>query len=510
MVTTAKHLQALSKDINWDRLKNDYKALLFAVKTPINQEFKHQKRRLLMEGTTKVTKKKKAKETLVYIPNTKKAKAKKVKMNNEGNSKIDFSKKVKSLSKTKKCKTVKVDTIESDLQRRMKSFTAQKPYGKVYKKVSKNYILIPKETSHVTYKDYNQKTKKAKGYNYKSLKSSSKGGSYSTTKSAKGKTQKYYGGTKTKVSKSAKDEFRIICEDEDDSIPTAPPSYLPFPTQPPSATPTTGKSPVIASPTSAPTSGLPTVVNTLPTISTFPTMLPSVTNSDVPSMGPSISSVPTKTGTTKKPSSSPTISLTPSIEPSFSPSEEKTEMPSWNPSTTVLPSQSPTEDFYRYDAGNCPDPGATGLDCAPKELRKICDRYDENGSFEKCWEICKPSFCCIHDAENNYLAPSCSGDENCAQYAYCYIIWFHFHDTFGPATYLNIEKEGIDFFDVDNVRVQGIFKEGGTSEDAFFDQLYFHHFDNVALILSKGLGDDNKFDYPTVFEDPNNWQESEE
>jgi hypothetical protein len=52
---------------------------------------------------------------------------------------------------------------------------------------------------------------------------------------------------------------------------------------------------------------------------------------------------------------------------------------------------------YTYDKGNCPDVGDVAkLPCAPDDLKKLCDKYDDMGSFRKCFDACKPSFCCIH------------------------------------------------------------------------------------------------------------------
>jgi hypothetical protein len=53
--------------------------------------------------------------------------------------------------------------------------------------------------------------------------------------------------------------------------------------------------------------------------------------------------------------------------------------------------------IYTYDKGNCPDVGdVASLPCAPDDLEKLCDKYDDMGSFRKCFDACKPSFCCIH------------------------------------------------------------------------------------------------------------------
>lgn len=102
-------------------------------------------------------------------------------------------------------------------------------------------------------------------------------------------------------------------------------------------------------------------------------------------------------------------------------------------------------------------------------------------------ELCKPSFCCIHDAdpELNPTAPSCSNDENCAQYAYCYIIWYKFHDTLGPAPYLNVEQVD-DFFDVSNSEVRGNLDD---DIDDFYLQLYFHHFDTDSEVFDEAETD---------------------
>jgi hypothetical protein len=52
---------------------------------------------------------------------------------------------------------------------------------------------------------------------------------------------------------------------------------------------------------------------------------------------------------------------------------------------------------YTYEKGNCPDPGDVAkVPCAPDDLEKICDKYDDAGSLRKCFNACKPSFCCIH------------------------------------------------------------------------------------------------------------------
>lgn len=224
---------------------------------------------------------------------------------------------------------------------------------------------------------------------------------------------------------------------------------------------------------------------------------------------------PTPTPKTRDPTPNPTRNPTPSPTPN--PTQNPTPNPTQNPTSAPIPdgSQSPSvshkptleKGIYRYDKGNCPASGAEGVPCAEEtNIRKVCNRYDEEfGSFRKCWDICKPAFCCIHDANPalNYLAPSCSKDENCAQYAYCYIVWFKFHDTFGPATFLNVEQEG-NFFDVDNDEVRGDKNLG----DEFFDQLYFHHFDDVDEALDKGRNPAGDFELDEFFENDKYWDMS--
>lgn len=78
-------------------------------------------------------------------------------------------------------------------------------------------------------------------------------------------------------------------------------------------------------------------------------------------------------------------------------------------------------------------------------------------------------------------------------------MWFKFHDTFGPATYLNVEQDG-PFYDVPNSEVRGD-KVG----EEFFDQLYFHHFDDVEAVLNAGTSDAGSFQLSLIFEDPNYW-----
>ena len=239
----------------------------------------------------------------------------------------------------------------------------------------------------------------------------------------------------------------------------------------------------------------------------IPSVNLSVINSPHPSSTPSShpTSSPVKKGPTTTPNSDPTKVPTksPSKSPLKSPSKSPTKGPLKSPSKTptkgptVTPTTSaPVVARYEYSQGNCPNPGSTGLACAQdKNLREICDKYHPDGSFRVCWEQCRESFCCIHDANplTNDYAPSCSTDENCAQYAYCYLVWWKFHDTIGPAVYLRV-KQNDDFFDVDDDEA----KQPPVLGDDFFQQLYLHHFNDPDLFIdeaSSGTGVVDKHEY---------------
>ena len=104
--------------------------------------------------------------------------------------------------------------------------------------------------------------------------------------------------------------------------------------------------------------------------------------------------------------------------------------------------------------------------------------------------ICKtisPSCCrilrrCSADAPpaSYTLAPSCYQDVNCAQYGYCYIVWWKLHDTVGPATSLRVEQND-DFFDITATEID----EDPNNAD-FYIEMLFHHFDNSTAIVELG------------------------
>ncbi len=53
---------------------------------------------------------------------------------------------------------------------------------------------------------------------------------------------------------------------------------------------------------------------------------------------------------------------------------------------------------YNYSLGNCPGAGNSpeAVQCAPSNLKDICDKYNTQGSFRACLTACEGSFCCIH------------------------------------------------------------------------------------------------------------------
>ena len=138
------------------------------------------------------------------------------------------------------------------------------------------------------------------------------------------------------------------------------------------------------------------------------------------------------------------------------------------------------------------------MPCPSVDLRKVCDKYDDDGSFRECLEACEPSFCCIHDAlsppapNSNYLAPSCNEDVNCAQYSYCYIAWWKLADTIGPAIYLRLEQND-DFFDVEAGEIQG------EQTGPFYQQFTLHHFNDVDEVIEDGTDSNGDFQASTIF-----------
>lgn len=136
------------------------------------------------------------------------------------------------------------------------------------------------------------------------------------------------------------------------------------------------------------------------------------------------------------------------------------------------------------DSPNCPDPDSENLPCPPEEIGHYCDKYSEEGSFQKCLDICEPSFCCIHDSRSREVAPSCAKKEdNCPLYSPCYIIWWKLQDTVGPAPYFYVTQTD-DFYDVE-------FDDYIETEfsDELLNQVLGHHFDDDDI-------NDDKFENP--------------
>ena len=339
-----------------------------------------------------------------------------------------------------------------------------------------------------------QKSQNGKGY---------KSNKYSkSSKSAKGESNSKK-KKKIKVAKSAKDSSRFetrivnVCEEVNTEAPTPDTSFAPSISHAPSASTSPSTSPSISF---APTR-FTSSPSSVPSVSSIPSLLPSAQ----PSLSPSVSASNNPTGVTPQPTKSA------SEVPSNEPSKDFTISPA--PSISFEPTR---EDIYRYNEGDCSEE-KEGLQCSDPDLRKICNRYHPLGSFKECYRLCKPSFCCIYDT-NNEFAESCSDDVNCAQYAYCYIVWFHFHSTFGPATYIKLEQhtegqEADTFFDLPSSVVTD--RNNEDYDFNFVKELYFHHFDGegegsesfeTAKQKYDQLGGDATRNFAQLMSDPQLWQ----
>ncbi|KAK1745366.1 hypothetical protein QTG54_003290 [Skeletonema marinoi] len=141
-------------------------------------------------------------------------------------------------------------------------------------------------------------------------------------------------------------------------------------------------------------------------------------------------------------------------------------------------------DQYEYSKGNCPNSGSLGVPCAPDNLPFLCNKYNrDEGSFRECLSVCKPGFCCIHNAppDLNWMAPNCNTDENCAQYNWCYIAWWKLQDTIGPALFLRIEQNADEWFDIDNEEVAS-----DVTGDPFFQPFLLHFFGDIDEVIVDG------------------------
>lgn len=190
---------------------------------------------------------------------------------------------------------------------------------------------------------------------------------------------------------------------------------------------------------------------------------------------------PTPNNKTKKPTRRPRPGPNPNI---------KTQQPTSEDITTLAPTTSDDNVNEVRCPDGCPDCNPDSpLPCPPPEMKRICDKDNEDANFIDCYQMCKPSFCCIHDSTSKEYSPSCSDEyENCFLYYPCYIIWWKLSDTIGPATYLRVEQDE-EFYNVDFSYLENDWEE----DTMFFQQLFGHHFDVD--------------DAPTdeTFEDEENW-----
>eukprot|EP00956_Cyclotella_meneghiniana_P000533 scaffold593_cov73-Cyclotella_meneghiniana.AAC.3 len=174
---------------------------------------------------------------------------------------------------------------------------------------------------------------------------------------------------------------------------------------------------------------------------------------------------PTPNKTTKKPTRRPRPEPNPTTE---------TPQPTQGDLTTPVPTTSDDNTSEVRCPNGCPDcEPDSPLPCPPPEMKRICDKDNEDANFIDCYQMCKPSFCCIHDSISKEYSPSCSDEyENCFLYYPCYIIWWKLSDTIGPATYLRVEQDE-EFYNVDFSYLENDWEE----DQIFFQQLFGHHFD---------------------------------
>lgn len=180
-----------------------------------------------------------------------------------------------------------------------------------------------------------------------------------------------------------------------------------------------------------------------------------------------------------------------------------------NPRPPILP------DFDLPD-NYCPDgcldcSRRSPLKCPSPALKAVCDpeldaeypkghpRVGERiANFKDCYNLCKSSFCCIHDSRSKEVAPSCAHEyDNCPLYYPCYVVWWKLHDTAGPATYLDVEEDTMPFYkDVD---LKWLALDWRKDLD-FKYQLFGHHFDD-----DDGVFDEDGSLIDDVFQKAKNW-----
>ena len=175
--------------------------------------------------------------------------------------------------------------------------------------------------------------------------------------------------------------------------------------------------------------------------------------------------------------------------------------PTVEPATPTTSPLGPPTPECREGCPDC-DPD-TPLPCPRSDMKKVCDKHNDElyppgsdrageqvSNFIDCYDMCKPSFCCIHDSDSQVYSPSCAQEyKNCPLYYPCYIIWWKLSDTIGPATYMRVEQDE-PFFEDLNVDV---LEQDSAQDQPFLQQLFGHHFN----------GDDAPSD--DTFEDPDNW-----
>jgi hypothetical protein len=123
-------------------------------------------------------------------------------------------------------------------------------------------------------------------------------------------------------------------------------------------------------------------------------------------------------------------------------------------------------------------------------MKRLCDKGNPDANFIDCYQMCKPSYCCIHDSGSKEYAPSCTDEyENCFLYYPCYIIWWKLADTIGPATYMRVEQDE-PFYNVDFSYLTNDWEE----DPPFYQQVFGHFFE----------GDDPVTD--DTFENSENWE----
>ena len=192
--------------------------------------------------------------------------------------------------------------------------------------------------------------------------------------------------------------------------------------------------------------------------------------------GQLISSTSTPSSTlTSTPTSTSTSILTSTKETIINKNERTSNKQKYLRSSSNMTSANNTfgnEKSLRISKRNCPDPSSNLLiECPDPMINEYCDMYNPLQNFNKCFNICKPAFCCIHDSKSLTVSPSCSKAPNCRAYSPCYVIWWRLHDTVGPATFFR--NGGTGFVDMQYISYQ---LKSNETFVKFNNQLFGHHF----------------------------------